>query len=116
MENIEWLNDASILQSIGNKVKEWRLEQDLSQRDAAIKAGVALSTVQSIEYGKSISLENLIRILRILGRLDILNIFLEPKEISPLQYQKFQQGLKHRERASKNRKHHDTGTDGQAVW
>ncbi len=116
MENIPWLSDASIMKSIGLKLKEWRLEQNLSQVSLARKAGLSLTTVQAAEYGKNISFENLIRILRILGRLNALHILLEERHISPIEYHKMELGQKRRTRASKATVKHDKDIDDKPIW
>ena len=116
MENIEWLSDLSILETIGKKIKEWRLQQNLTQLSIAEKARVSLSTVQSIERGKSVSMENFIRILRILGYLNALYIFMEEKRLSPIEYLKLEKGMKQRKRASKIGGKNDRDIDSENVW
>jgi len=67
------LTDDAVLQELGGRLQEKRIEKKLSQADLAEKAGVGKRTVERIESGESIQMSNLIRILRaldLLGRLD----------------------------------------------
>lgn len=114
MEDIKWLSDAELLKRIGNKIKEWRLEADLTQQRTAELGRMSLITFQNIEYGKGGSLANYLRVFRILDRLDTLAVFLKEKEISPIEFQKFEQGLRQKQRAS--RKNHAADTDNTPVW
>lgn len=101
MTDPTWLSDNQILQKIGEKIKEWRLENNLSQAEVAKQTGLALITYQKFEYGKAGSLKNFLRILRILGRLDLIAPFVQERELSPIQYHEFEKTLKFPQRASK---------------
>jgi len=114
MEDIKWLSDSEILKHIGLKIREWRLEENLSQQTVAKRAKMALITFQNIEHGKGGSFVNHIRVLRVLDHLDALSIFLQPKQISPIEFQRFEQGLKERQRARK--KNHAADIDSTPVW
>lgn len=114
MEDIKWLSDAELLKRIGNKIKEWRLEADLTQQRTAELGRMSLITFQNIERGKGGSFANYLRILRVLDRLDVLDIFIKEKELSPIEFQKFEQGLRQKQRAS--RKNHAADTDNTPVW
>ena len=114
MEDIKWLSDTGLLKRIGEKIKEWRLESDLTQQRTAELCRMSLITFQNIEHGKGGSFVNYLRVLRVLYRLDILNVFIREKEISPIEFQKFEQGLKPKQRAS--RKSHAADTDNTPVW
>ena len=47
-----YYRDASLLTSIGLKVRELRLERNLSQESLAIECGVPSSQINRIELGK----------------------------------------------------------------
>ena len=77
-------SDASILKQIGEFIKEKRIEQNIKQDSLASAAVISRSTLSLIERGESISLINLIKILRMLDALYVLDRFkIEPK-ISPM--------------------------------
>lgn len=85
------LSTEAILGDIGQSVRAWRLEANLSQKALAQKAGISLPTLQQIEYGKGTSLTHLISILRVLGHLDSLSGLTEPTDASP-SYQRASKG------------------------
>ena len=101
MEEIQWLSDRMILDGIGKKLKEWRLEMNLSQTDMAGKTGISLTTYLNFEHGKGGSMSNFLRILRILNRLDSLDVFFQARPMSPILAQKIERGMRLRQRASK---------------
>ena len=101
MEEIQWLSDRMILDGIGKKLKEWRLEMNLSQTDMAEKTGISLTTYLNVEHGKGGSMSNFLRILRILNRLDSLDVFFQERPMSPILAQKIERGMRLRQRASK---------------
>lgn len=115
MDNIKWMTDSAILNKIGEHIKAWRLEMNLSQVLLANKTQLSIATIYQIESGKGTSLQNLIKVLRILDRLDALSLFLQEKEISPLEFQKLESGIKNRKRASKT-KSNDTDNNGTPLW
>ena len=78
------LTDFQILVQLGQRIRRKRVNMNLSQVDVAEKSGVSRRTLQAIEAGHSISLVNLIAILRSLDTLHSLESFLPPVEISPL--------------------------------
>lgn len=115
MEDIKWMTDSAILKRIREQIKAWRLETNLSQAHLANKSQLSLATIYQVESGKGTSIQNLIKVLRILDRLDALSLFFQEKEISPLEYQKLEAGMKPRKRASKARKD-ESDNNSTPVW
>ena len=115
MENIKWLTDVAIIKKIGEKIREWRLDMNISQAQLASKTQMSLATIYQIESGKGTSLQNLIKVLRIIDRLDVLSQFFTEKEISPLEFQKLESGIKTRKRASKT-KNDDSNNNSTPLW
>lgn len=103
-ENVYFLSDSQLFAAIGAKVRYWRLEQNLSQDKLAENSAVSSSTVKKIEAGKSIALDKLVRVLRTLRKLDVLNEFIAEEEMSPAAYFVAQSDYKTRQRASKSKK------------
>ncbi|MCG2798350.1 MAG: helix-turn-helix domain-containing protein [Cellulomonas sp.] len=58
------------LTTLGTHLRAWRLLNNLTQALVAERAGVSRPTVAAIEAGQSVSTENLLRLLRVLGVLD----------------------------------------------
>lgn len=115
MDSPEWMTDTMILKTLGGKVKSWRLKADIPQTTLAKAAQVAVSTIIALESGKNISMNGLIRILRMLGKLDALAPFLEDEPLSPIEYEKIIEGKKSRKRASK-KTNYDKHSQSVPVW
>lgn len=92
---------SALAKMIGERLKQARLNRDLTQSDVAIRAGLARKTVLNAEKGK-VQLENLMAIMLALDLTEQLDRFLPPPEISPLQLAKLQG--KQRQRASGQRR------------
>ena len=86
MENIYILSDTMILLKIGAKVKSIRLKQNITQESLAEASNVSLSSVKNIENGKIKSFDSLLRVLRILGKLDIFQPLIDEEQLSPNEY------------------------------
>ena len=92
---------SALAEMIGKRLKQARLNHDLTQSDVAMRAGLARKTVLNAEKGK-VQLENLMAIMLALDLTEQLDRFLPPPEISPLQLAKLQG--KQRQRASGQRR------------
>jgi transcriptional regulator with XRE-family HTH domain len=82
---IQEMTDASILATLGDRVKRERLNENVTQAELARRAGVDRIVLSRIENGKGATLRTLVRILRALKKLDHLDSFLPDPGISPLQ-------------------------------
>ena len=83
MDDIYILPDPLIMQRIGDKIKKTRLKQNITQVDLAEEASISLSTLKKIESGKIVSFDSLLRMLRTLGLLDVLQPLIEEEQLSP---------------------------------
>ena len=97
------ISPAAIAGEIGNRVKQARLNADLTQAEVASLSGLDRRTILNAEKGK-VRLENLIAILVSLGMADQLNMLLPVQEISPIQLAKLKGKKRQRASRSKNRK------------
>lgn len=76
MNNWLFLTEKEILKEIGNRLKQIRLQHNLTQKDLSIEAGLSVSTISLIEQGKSTTTESLVRILARLNRIkDLESVF-----------------------------------------
>lgn len=91
----------ALAEELGERLKQARLNQNLTQSEVAGLAGVARKTVLNAERGKA-QLEIFIAIMIALDLTEQLNLFLPKQEISPLQLVKLQG--KKRQRASGQRR------------
>jgi DNA-binding XRE family transcriptional regulator len=78
------LSDTGILKMIGDRVRQERLNQNLTQDRLARLAGLSRIVLHRLENGSGCSLENFIRILRVLGKLDQIEILLPEPGPSPM--------------------------------
>lgn len=91
------MSDKALSEIIGNFVKHHRLNQNISQEYVSKAAGISRSTLSLLERGKKVTVSSLIKVLRVLDLLYIMDIFKVKDEISPIEYAKLQK--KKRQRA-----------------
>lgn len=92
------MSDKALIDKIGLFVQHNRLNQNKSQDTVARDAGISRSTLSLIERGEKVSLNSLIKILRVLDLLYIMDIFKIDNEISPIEYAKIQKNKRQRAR------------------
>ncbi|NHB89657.1 helix-turn-helix transcriptional regulator [Photorhabdus tasmaniensis] len=92
---------------LGERLKQARLNNDLTQAEIAELVGVTRKTVLNAEKGK-VQLEIFVAIMAALNLTEQLELFLPKQNISPIQLAKLQG--KKRQRASKNRKNSEEDT------
>ncbi len=109
--DINEYSDEAILKYIGGYVKQLRIAKNIKQGDLADRAAVSRSTLSLMENGENVSVTNLIKVLRMLEALHVLEGFSVPETISPLQLVKAEQ--KKRKRASGSKQSTD---DGDLGW
>lgn len=86
MDDIYMLADVIISNKIGNHLKTSRLRQNITQQSLAESSGVSLSTLKKIEKGEIRSFDSLLRVLRTLGKLDVLQPLVDEEQLSPSEY------------------------------
>lgn len=86
MEDIYMLADRIILEKIGSHLKQNRLKQNITQQSLSEAAGVSLSSLKNIEKGEIRSFDSLLRVLRTLGKLDVLQPLVDEEQMSPNEY------------------------------
>ncbi len=103
MENIYMLADAVIMGRIGARLKAGRLRQNITQEGLAREAGVSLSSLKKIEKGEIGSFDSLLRVLRTLGKLEVLLPIVEEEQLTPNEYYEMvnASGRRQRKRAAK---------------
>lgn len=95
------MTNAAILQTLGERLKEYRLRRNLQQAELARYAGVNISTVSRIEKGQNIMIDSYLRIMRVLEMLDNLDEFIPEPPRSPLLMKKLMGKKKQRIKKSK---------------
>lgn len=101
-------SDTAICNRLGNNLKTIRLKQNITQQSLAESADISLSSIKKMEKGEIRSFDTLLRVLRMLGKLDILQPIVEEEQMSPNEYYNFINLLKskRRKRATGKRKSH----------
>jgi transcriptional regulator with XRE-family HTH domain len=115
MEKVMLINNqsaAAIAEELGRRLKQARLNADLTQQQVSERSGVSRKVVLSAEHGK-VQLESLVAILQALKLTQNLGAFLPEQAISPLQLLKLQG--KQRQRASGARSRTANTSQAQGV-
>ena len=92
--NFEAMSEQAVLEELGRRLQDQRLNANLAQAEVARKAGVSRRALQNLESGRVCTLPLLIRVMRVLGKLQPLEALLPETGPSPIQLAK----LKGRER------------------
>jgi transcriptional regulator with XRE-family HTH domain len=79
-----FLSNPQIEQELGKRLKNRRLEMNLSQEQVAKRSGLSRRTITAMENGGGSTLTSLIALLRALQALDTLENFLPDPGISPI--------------------------------
>lgn len=95
------LADTTVVEELGRRLRQVRLEQNLTQQGLAEEAGVSVATIRNLEDGKQTQLVTLIRVLRTLGLLTGLDRLVPVQAPSPIEQLKLRG--KERQRASSPR-------------
>ncbi|MAY43118.1 MULTISPECIES: helix-turn-helix domain-containing protein [unclassified Neptuniibacter] len=75
----------AILESIGQNLNQIRLKQNISNEDLAEKAGVSRVTLSKLWKGAPIKFDTLLRVIRAMGRMDLIHPLLVPPEDTPME-------------------------------
>ena len=102
MKIINQLTDDTVLKELGKRLERRRLDHQLTQANVAEQAGVSKRTVERIEAGSAAQTSSLIRILRVLNLLQVLDQLIPETGPRPMDLLKLKG--KQRERASSSRK------------
>jgi transcriptional regulator with XRE-family HTH domain len=95
--------DKTIITELGQRLAHHRLNQNLTQHDLAIAAGIGVNTVYRIEQGLSIQLANLLRIMQVLGLAGNFDQLIPALPLSPLEQVKLSREQRRRASARKEK-------------
>jgi len=96
------MSPTAIAEELGDRLRNARLNADLTQAEVASRAGLSRPTVVAAEQGR-VQLENLVAILVAMGMVNQLDAFLPVQEISPLQLAKLRGRERQRASRAKNK-------------
>ncbi len=100
--NLDAFNPASILKGIALRLRERRLELNLTQKGLASKAGVSLGTLKRFENSYEISLKHLIMIALVLDSTEEFEQLFTKRQFESLDEVLMTTKVKKRERGSRN--------------
>jgi transcriptional regulator with XRE-family HTH domain len=83
-KNWNVMSDDSIVRQIGAFVRYHRMEANKNQQKLAKDAGISRSTLSLLERGETVTIATLIRVLRVLDQLQVLQGFTVVRQQSPL--------------------------------
>ncbi len=117
-DNIYMLADSEICRKIGKKIRQLRLRQNITQRSLAEQSQISVSSVKKIENGELGTFDTLMRVMRVLGELEIFSPLLKEDEMSPNEYLEFVESVKkkQRKRSSPARKSNITINQEEPEW
>lgn len=92
------MSDDAIIHTIGEFVRHHRLQQNITQKDLADRAGINRTTLSDMELGRRCQLVTLIQVLRILNKLHVFELFEVTQQISPIKLAEME--MKKRQKAS----------------
>ena len=99
MQILSHLTDDAILHELGERLANTRIQLNLTQADLAEQAGVAKRTIERLESGQAATqLSGFLRVCRVLGLLERLDVFIPEPAPSPIAQLK--QRARQRQRAS----------------
>lgn len=96
------MSDAALLEQLGEFIRHHRLQQNKSQEQLALEAGINRSTLVEFEQGGRSNTLTFIQLLRALDQLHVLEALHIVKKPSPLQLAKLEQASRKRASKAKN--------------
>ena len=92
------MSDKALTETIGGFIKHHRLNQNRTQGELSGAAGISRSTLSLLERGETVALSTVIKVLRVLDLLYVMDTFAVKDEISPIEYAKLQKNKRKRAR------------------
>lgn len=105
------MTSEELEQLLGSHLRVLRLRQNITQRNLAERANVAPGAVQNAESGRGATIRTLVRMLKVLGRTDWIDVLAPRVSVSPLQVLK-SGSRRPRQRASTRRQRTALGPQG----
>ena len=76
-------SNGYILKEIGKRIQDVRISMGITQKELAERSGVSASTMERIEKGENVKIENILNILRALSLLENFDVLVPEQEIVP---------------------------------
>ncbi|MCG8017962.1 MAG: helix-turn-helix transcriptional regulator [Candidatus Thiodiazotropha sp. 'RUGA'] len=85
--NLYRMSDQALASEVGGRIEQLRLEANITQKTIADQLGITAKTYRSTIQGHG-KFETMIGILRILGKLELVEAFVPETPLSPLMLMK----------------------------
>ena len=108
--NFESMTNKAIAQELGQRIEQMRLEQNITQQQLADEIGLTRLSYQRLVNGLG-KFENIIAILRVLGKLELAENFIPETTFSPMAQLELEGKKRQRARASSEVKKDDKADD-----
>ena len=95
------MSDGRLALMLGEFIKYHRVEKNISQDELAVDSGLSRPTISLMERGRSVSLNSVIKVLRVLDLLYIFDAIKISSKPSPMEMLRIEE--KKRKHASKKR-------------
>lgn len=67
-------SNEAIRKELGNRIQALRVDMAMTQKDLAVRSGVSASTMERIENGENVKLDNILNVFRMMDILSNLNV------------------------------------------
>jgi transcriptional regulator with XRE-family HTH domain len=94
------LSDDAVMKEFGRRIAQMRIDSNYTQEHLAKRAGVGKRTLERLENGKQVQTSSLVRVLRSLGQLDVLEGLLPAADIRPMDLLRLKKNRRQRARSS----------------
>jgi transcriptional regulator with XRE-family HTH domain len=108
------LSDDAVMQELGRRIAQLRIDSNYTQEYLAERAGVGKRTLERLEKGKQVQTSSLVRVLRSLGQLDALEGLLPSVDIRPMDLLRLKKNRRQRARTSV--RYETSSPSGTWVW
>lgn len=95
------MSDKKVCAGIGAFIKHHRLNQNKTQGEVSGAASISRSTLSLLERGETVTISTLIRVLRVLDLLFVMDAFQINAQISPIALAKLERKKRQRARTKK---------------
>lgn len=85
MEDLNLITDTALLTLLGTRITTTRIDRNQTQSNLAKQAGISKRTLERMENGEMVQLTNFLRVLRVLGLLNGIDLLLPPQPLHPLE-------------------------------
>jgi len=107
---VDSMTNLSISAEIGRRIEQIRLEQNLTQQQLADEIGLSRVSYRNLVNGGG-KFENIIAVLRVLGKLDLVEHFIPETTFSPMEQLKLKGKQRQRASGGQDNKHDSKNTN-----